>query len=164
MKLYFLRHGQAGQRSQWEGDDAVRPLTEEGKQRMAREADFFATIGLQVDHILTSPLVRAYQTAEIVAERLNLKDKLVHDDRLAPGFGTSEVKKILDDYPDANAIMLVGHEPDFSSTISKLIGGGEVVCKKGGLACVNLSGHGSLEGELVWLIPPSVLAPVAHGD
>ncbi len=159
MKLYFLRHGQAGQRSQWQGDDAARPLTGEGKDRMAREAEALAKIGLALDVIVTSPLLRAVQTAEIVAQRLNMADKLVQDDRLGPGFGPGQLAKILKDHPDASGVMLVGHEPDFSSTVSHLIGGGDVVCKKGGIACVKLSGGDKLKGDLVWLVPPSVLAP-----
>jgi len=64
--------------------------------------------------------------------------------------------EILQAYPEAKALMLVGHEPDFSQLIGELIGGGRVTCKKGSLACVELN-NTSLQGELVWLVPPSVL-------
>ena len=157
MKLYFLRHGLAGDRETWTGDDFDRPLTDDGKERMAREAATLAQLSLDLDVILTSPLVRAYQTAEIIAQQLNLTDKLVKDERLAPGFGSNQLAKIVKAYPEAKALMLVGHEPDFSQVIGKLIGGGRITCKKGSLACVELSNK-SLQGELVWLIPPSVMA------
>lgn len=159
MKLYFLRHGLAADRETWAGDDFDRPLTDEGKERMAREAATLAKLNLNPDLILTSPLVRAYQTAEIAAQHLNLTDKLATDERLSPGFGTNELAKILTAYPEAKALMLVGHEPDLSQVIGDLIGGGRVICKKGSLACVELSNK-SLRGELAWLIPPSVLAPL----
>jgi phosphohistidine phosphatase len=157
MKLYFLRHGLAADREAWTGNDFERPLTDEGKKRMAREAATLAKLDLNLDLILTSPLIRASQTAEIVAQHLNLTDRLVKDERLSPGFGTNQLAKILTAYPEAKALMLVGHEPDFSQVIGDLIGGGRINCKKGSLAGVELSNK-SLQGELVWLIPPSVLA------
>jgi phosphohistidine phosphatase len=156
MKLYFLRHGRAD-RSAWMGMDFERPLTEDGKECMLREADFIAQLDLGLDAILTSPLVRAYQTAEIVAERLNMLDLLTVDEQLEPGFGPIDLAEILEGYPEADEIMFVGHEPDFSETISYLIGGGNIVCKKGSLARVDLIDAGPLAGELVWLIPPKAL-------
>jgi len=157
MKLYFLRHGLAGDRETWAGGDFERPLTDAGKERMAREAATIAKLNLNLDVILTSPLVRAYQTAEIVARLLGMTDKLVKDERLGPGFSPDQLAGILQAYPEAKALMLVGHEPDFSQLIGKLIGGGRIMCKKGSLACVELNDK-SLQGELAWLIPPSVLA------
>jgi phosphohistidine phosphatase len=156
MDLFFLRHGLAGNRSEWQGDDAKRPLTDEGKAKMKRTAATLATLDLGLDVIITSPLARARQTAEIVARELNCT--LVEDKRLAPGFNTEQLSKILLDHPNANKVMLVGHEPDFSETISALIGGGRIVCKKGGLVLVTLPNAHSKHGELVWLVPPKVLA------
>jgi len=158
MILYFLRHGLAGDRDEWTGGDFERPLTEEGKKRMAREAATIARLGLDLDLILTSPLVRAYQTAEIVAQHLNLTDKLVKDEWLAPGFGSNQLAEILKMHPEAQVLMLVGHEPDFSQVIGDLMGGGRVECKKGSLACVDVTDPMSLQGDLIWLIPPKVLA------
>ena len=155
MNLYFLRHGLAGERSEWQGDDTKRPLTDEGKEKMKRAAITLAALDLGLDVIITSPLVRAKQTAEIVARKLNCP--LVEDKRLEPGFNDEQLEKILLDHPDANAVMFVGHEPDFSETISALIGGGNIVCKKGGLALVELPTAHSKRGELVWLVPPKVL-------
>lgn len=157
MKIYFLRHGLAGARSEWKGEDASRPLTGEGKEKIARTAATIAKLDLGLDVIVTSPLARAYQTAEIVARKLNLLDKLVKDERLAPGFTANQLIRILRDQPDAQAVMLVGHEPDFSETISTLVGGGRIVCKKGSLALVELAHAGSSHGELVWLLSPQVL-------
>lgn len=157
MRLFFLRHGLAD-RSEWYGPDFERPLTHKGKVRMRREAETIVELNLKLDVIISSPLVRAYQTAEIVAEELEMLDDLVEDGRLAPGFDVDDLAEIVAEYPSEARIMVVGHEPDFSETISDLIGGGEVVCKKGSLARVDLYGGPSLRGELVWLIPPKALA------
>jgi phosphohistidine phosphatase len=156
MKLYFLRHGLAD-RSEWNGPDNSRPLTEQGKQRMAQEARLIEKLNLNLDYILSSPLTRALQTAQIVAERLGMETKLIEDERLSPGFGIYELQDLLHSLPDVNAILLVGHEPDFSTTIGDLISGGEVACKKGSLARVDVYDSVNLKGELVWLIPPKML-------
>ncbi len=158
MKLYFLRHGLAWDREEWKGTDDQRPLTEEGKKRMERVAATLAGLDLELKGILTSPLVRAHQTASIVASALRLKDKLVVDNRLGPGFGKDSLAAILKDHEASEELMLVGHEPGMSETVSALIGGGRIVCKKGGLACVNLADPSSLKGNLLWLIPPRILA------
>jgi len=157
MELYFLRHGPAGSRGGWTGPDAERPLTDQGKALIEHEAATFHALGLAPDVIVTSPLVRAHQTAKIVARKLGLLDLLVTDERLAAGFGLRELKGILEDHPDAAAVMLVGHEPDFSLTVGALIGGGTIVFKKGALARVDAGDASPGDGELIWLLPPSVL-------
>ena len=157
MELYFLRHGPAGSRGRWTGPDEERPLTDEGKALIEREAATFAALGLSPDVIVTSPLVRSYQTAEIVARRLGVVDRLVTDERLAQGFGVRELRGVLNDHPDAVTAMLVGHEPDFSLTVGELIGGGNVAFKKGALGRVDARDASLGDAELVWLLPPSVL-------
>lgn len=158
MKLYFLRHGLAGERSEWKGGDSERPLTEAGMQRMERESVTIAKLNLNITWILSSPLVRSYQTAEIVAKRIKMLDRLVKDERLRPGFDVNHLKEILKEYSRDNPLMFVGHEPDMSEMVSQLIGGGKIVSKKGSVACVKLSESDSLKGELLWLIPAKMLA------
>ncbi len=158
MRLYFLRHGMATERPDWKGDDAERPLTDEGKVRIERSAAVLAGLDLELDAILTSTLARARQTAEIVAHALHGGDKLRQERRLGPGFNRDRLAEILRDHTGAEALLLVGHEPSFSETISALIGGGRIVCKKGGLACVKVDDRTTLKGELLWLIPPRLLA------
>ncbi len=157
MKIYFVRHGLAGHSSQWKGDDAKRPLTKKGQKRMEEEAVTLDKLGLKPDLILTSPYLRACQTAEIVASQLK-KAKLVEDRRLAPGFNIDKLAEILREHPQAKSLMLVGHEPDFGETISRLIGGGDILPKKGSLTRVDLPDPATLKGELIWLIPPQILA------
>src|SRR5574341_2457841 len=154
MILYFLRHGVAGNREEWKGDDALRPLTKKGIKNMVSQAKGIDEMDLKLDLIVTSPLARAFQTADIVADELDMSDKLVQDDRLGPGFGIDDLMEVLHNYPDAKNILLVGHEPDFSQTVSALIGGSRLLVKKGGLARVDVIAADPLQGELVWLLPP----------
>ena len=157
MILYFLRHGVAGNREDWKGDDALRPLTKKGMKNMVSQAKTIDEMDLELDVIITSPLARAFQTADIVADELDMGDKLVQDERLGPGFGSDDLVEILQSHPEASNILLVGHEPDFSQTISALIGGSRLVVKKGGLARVDVISADPLQGELVWLLPPSAM-------
>lgn len=157
MMLYFLRHGIAAAREEWTAADALRPLTEKGKQRLNQVAAFLADQRLGIELIITSPLLRCAQTAEIAARRLEMPDRLVADERLAPGFGPVTLAKVVRSHPDVLSLMLVGHEPDFSATIGHLIGGGRVVCKKGGVACVNVPDTRAMAGELEWLLPPALV-------
>ncbi len=158
MNLYFLRHELAGDREDWMGDDRKRPLTEQGKKRMAASAKLLDMLDLGLEAILTSPLVRARQTAEIAAEGLGLEKVLVEDERLAPGFGLEALAQILKDHSGAKALLLVGHEPDFSETVGAITGGSEILFKKGGLARVDLTDLAVPQGQLVWLIPPKLLS------
>ncbi|MDB5040604.1 MAG: phosphohistidine phosphatase, SixA [Candidatus Eremiobacteraeota bacterium] len=157
MKLYFLRHGEAGDPAQWEGNDAERPLTDDGRRRMALEARTMRRLELGVDRVITSPLLRARQTAEIVAVELKRKDRVVTDSRLGPDFGPERLAEILRDNQDVHDLMLVGHEPSMSATIGRLIGGGRVELKKGGLARTDVPNPAQLSGELEWLLPPRAL-------
>jgi len=157
MILYFLRHGLAGSRDAWEGDDSRRPLTKKGLKNMARQAKILAQLDLRLDVIITSPLTRASQTADIVAGELKMVAQLKQDERLAPGFGRDHLEQMLTDHPETKNLMLVGHEPDFSLTISTLTGGGNVMLKKGGLARVDLTDTAPLQGDLVWLLPPKIM-------
>ena len=157
MIVYFLRHGQAGLREEWTGDDAKRPLTKKGLKNMARQAKSLAEWDLRPDVIITSPLTRASQTADIVAGELKMVAQLQQDERLAPGFDRDRLAQVLTEHPETKNIMLVGHEPDFSLTISALTGGGNVMLKKGGLARVDLTDTAPLQGDLVWLLPPKIM-------
>jgi phosphohistidine phosphatase len=157
MRIYFLRHGKAENRAEWQGDDASRPLTADGEEAIRREAQTMHTVGLALDVIVTSPLARARRTAEIVADELGLGGRLVDDDRLGEGFDVRRLEQLVAAYAPSDAMMLVGHEPDFSETIAELVGGGDVVMKKGGLARVDAAAPAAGGGQLVWLLTPSLL-------
>jgi phosphohistidine phosphatase len=114
-------------------------------------------LDLGPDAIVTSPLARARRTAEIAADALGLRGKLEEDARLAHGFDAARLEQILAAHPGAGALMVVGHEPDFSATVAELIGGGDIVMKKGGLARVDVTAPVAGGGELVWLLTPPLL-------
>jgi len=156
VKLYFLRHGIAVDSADWNGSERDRPLTGEGRDKMALVAKAMAKLGIEPAVILTSPLVRARQTAEIAAEALKC-GSLRSDERLANGFDIACVAEMVHEHEDADSLMFVGHEPTMSATVGALVGGAQIALKKGGLALVEIPDPSSLSGELLWLAPPKVL-------
>jgi phosphohistidine phosphatase len=158
VNCYFLRHGIAVEPDEWKGRDFDRPLTREGIERMQREARAIADLTLELDAIVTSPLLRARQTAEIVASQLKLRDEIVEDVRLAGGFDARRLSEILDDHDKADAIMLVGHEPTMSAAIGRSIGDASIELKKAALAGVVFADASATRGTLICLIPPKVLS------
>jgi len=155
MELYFLRHGPAGSMSDWQGPDVERPLTDAGRRVVSAVADGLGRMDVDVDVILTSPYTRAMQTAEIVAERLGVSDRLHTDERLMAGFGLTELQRVLRDHGDIAGLMLVGHEPDFSTLVGELTGGSSVHMKKAAVARVDVEDAEAAGGVLQWLIPPA---------
>lgn len=155
MKLYFLRHGIAVDAEVWHGSDSDRPLTPDGIARMKREAKAMQRLGIVPDIVVSSPLLRAKQTAEIVAARLELGNRLREDARVGFGFGADDARAIAGEHETARSIMFVGHEPSMSGTIGKITGGSRIDFKKGGLACVELDDDSP--GRLAWLLTPKLL-------
>jgi phosphohistidine phosphatase len=151
MKIYFLRHGKADW-PDWNKPDDERPLTKQGKQEMHAVGEFLAGLEVSPDAILTSPLPRASQTAEIAAEHLKVQSS--EEKLLAPGFGVIELTRILRKHR-GESLMLVGHEPDFSKTILALTGG-NLKLSKAGVALVDI-GESSRKGKLLWLFPPKII-------
>ena len=162
MELYLLRHGIAEPATTWPEADGRRPLTAAGRARVARVADAMGQLELGLQVVLTSPLLRAYQTAEIVVQQIS-GARLVQDRRLEPGFDADRLAEILGDYGGEQVLMLVGHEPDFSRTVGQLTGA-RVVMKKAGVACVDLPAPPSLQGRLLWLAPPKVILAAGRGE
>lgn len=157
MRLYFLRHGIAEDADLTSLSDFSRILTQKGEQRTKATAEALRNINLKVTRLYCSPLVRARQTADIVGEVLNIP--VTERDELGPGFSLETVAELIQDFNDDDSIMFVGHEPDFSSTITRCIGGGDVVMKKGSLARVDVISRTPLQGALVWLLPAKIFSP-----
>lgn len=147
MKLYFLRHGKADWPN-WNKSDDERPLTEEGKDQVAAVAKLLARLEI-APVILTSPLPRASQTADIAGKYL--KAEVREESLLRPGFDAARLKTILKNFP-GKSLMVVGHEPDFTRTIFQITGG-KTKLSKAGVALIELE-TGSMKGELRWLVPP----------
>jgi phosphohistidine phosphatase len=109
------------------------------------------------DRILTSPLVRARETAEIVARAYDVEDQLVEEERLASGSHFGDFQAVLKPFPPGAKILLVGHEPDLSGAVETLIGGGQVRMRKASLACVDCHSPQPGAGILRWLLDPDQL-------
>jgi phosphohistidine phosphatase len=155
MELYFLRHGIAADEGPGDSGDAGRPLTEQGIEKMKEAARGLRRLGVRPDVLLSSPLVRARQTAEIVRKAFGIESRLV--EALSPGCDLVRLCDLLGEYRSAERVMVVGHEPDFSTLIGELTGGSRVQLKKGGLARVDLDTIDEGAGSLIWLLPPLAL-------
>ncbi len=150
MQICFLRHGEADW-PDWEKPDDERPLTKRGRKEMKRVAKFLDRLQFSPDAILSSPLPRAQQTAEIAAKRLDLK--LQVEPELAHGFNLERLRRIIGK-AGAQCVIIVGHDPEFSAVIKELTGG-EVKLSKGGIALVEAT-RDCKSGELLWLFPPKI--------
>jgi phosphohistidine phosphatase len=160
LELILVRHAIAFERdrARWY-DDRERPLSPEGKRKFRRAAAGLARWLPKVDLLLTSPLVRARQTAELLTVVARWP-KATECDALAPGNAPTDVLAALRTY-QATRIALVGHEPDLSELLSACIAGAARVTsemKKGGIACVFFgaeprAGHAVLRA----VIPPRAL-------
>jgi phosphohistidine phosphatase len=155
MELYFLRHAIAADEGPEGTGDAGRPLTKEGSAKMKAAARGLHKLGLQLDALLSSPLVRAHETAQIVARELGLELQLT--DALVPGCDIERILGLLGEHRAAERVMFVGHEPDFSTIVGGLTGGSRVELKNGGLARVDIEVLEEGTGALVWLLMPKHL-------
>jgi phosphohistidine phosphatase len=145
MILYLLRHGDA---EDGNGEDAARQLTEKGERQASAAGRALARLGAEIDACLTSPKVRAADTARLACEALGLEPETAEAlrggdfDSLSLAAGRGDV-------------LLVGHEPDFSTEVARLTGA-RVKLRKGGLAVVD-------GGTLHSLLRPADLAAIAAG-
>ena len=167
MKLYILRHGIAVEpgTSGYE-NDADRPITPEGERKLRQIGEAMEALELSFDLILSSPYLRARQTAEVVAEVLKAGKKLELSEVLTPGGSTKKLVELLNrQAPRPESVLLVGHEPYLSGLISLLVSGKEaftVVMKKGGLCKLSTDSlkHGHC-ATLEWLLTPKQMALMA---
>ena len=157
VQLHLLRHAHAGNPEGWTGPDAARPLSPKGEQQAERLGRLLAEVGFKPDAIITSPKLRAAQTAEFVAKALGVEVR--EDERLAREFDLVTIEAILFDAGEPAKPVLVGHDPDFSDVIATLIGSANVPMRKGAFARIDAGrplAAGS--GTLRWLVSPDLLA------
>lgn len=150
MDIYLLRHAEAVDQAPGRSD-GERELTEKGHRQSQRAAQWLLAHGIAPEAILSSPLVRALQTARPVAETLG--KAVVTDQRLAGlRLSAAAVRDMAREYGVGESLLLVGHEPDMSALIAELTGG-EVEMKKAALALVSCNPIGPGRGVLRWLVP-----------
>jgi len=160
MKLYFVRHAAASRKTTWGADDGLRPLTRTGKVRFREAARALVSAGALIPAlIVTSPLVRARQTADILAKVLPAVVPVVEDERLAGDFDVEALRELLAEHRDVNSIAIVGHNPDFTEVLSAVTGKANVNVRKGAVALVELTERTTLSGRLMWLAPPELFSP-----
>jgi phosphohistidine phosphatase len=158
-ELYLIRHGLAAERGEAWPDDAKRPLTERGMSRLRKGARGLARLGVSLDVVLTSPLVRTRQTAEIVAGAFDTHPPLINVEGLAPGGAYQAVLADLEKHAKRARIALVGHEPGIGELAARLIGTRHPIeFKKGAVCRIDLetlppAGPGSLR----WFLTPKIL-------
>jgi phosphohistidine phosphatase len=158
LDLYLLRHADAGDPYAWKGEDAARPLSGKGRRQADRLGAHLARIGFEVDVILTSPKLRALETATIVGEAIGAKPE--PDDRLGSSLSIDVLNGLLGGRDPGRSAMLVGHDPDFSELLAELIGIDELPLRKGALARLDAPrplAPGS--AILRWLVPPDLVKP-----
>jgi len=161
-ELYLIRHAVAEERGETWPDDAKRPLTADGMSRMRKTVRGLSRLGVTIDLILTSPLVRTRQTAEIVAAGLDPKPALVNVESLAPGGTFAALVADLEKHARKSRIALVGHEPAIGEIAARLIGSRHPFEFKKGAVCrididvVPPAGP----GDLRWFMPPRVLRAI----
>jgi phosphohistidine phosphatase len=157
MDLFILRHGKAGQSSD-DPDDDKRALTADGKDEMRKIGKWMRQKKFRFDVIATSPLTRAYETAEIISKSLGKKERLVVWEELAPGGDPDTICYKAAQSGEDTAILVTGHEPLLSMLIGRIISGNDsvsLILAKGGLAKIrNYSFDKRPSGDLQWLLTP----------
>jgi phosphohistidine phosphatase len=154
--LHLLRHAHAGNPDRWSGPDAARPLSEKGRDQADRLGRLLAKVDEAPDLFITSPRVRAAQTAELVAARLGAR--IVVDERLGGGFDLPALEAVLAAAGDSARPCLVGHDPDFSELLGELLGIGVIPMRKGAIARVEIDRPVRPgEGQLRYLLPPELV-------
>lgn len=162
MDVYIIRHAWADERDEKKyPDDALRPLTAEGRQRFARMVELLVPRGLKPRMIATSPMLRCRQTAEVLAEALGKKAKVVDCEELLPG---GDPKRLLvwteEHAAGLEEVAWVGHAPDVGYLAALIIGqqDGWMNFKKGAIAAIRSPGAPELgRGELQWFATAKIL-------
>jgi phosphohistidine phosphatase len=162
-ELYLIRHGLAVERGENFPDDTKRPLTPRGIQRLRQEGKALAALDVTFDVMLTSPLVRARQTAEALAATFREPPPIVNSQALAPG-GTHNgiIDELAGQSHRRKKIAIIGHEPGLGELAARLLGLRKPLAFKKGAVCridvsaLPLTGP----GELKWFLTPRILRKI----
>ena len=154
MNLILLRHGKAEDHNP--GGDYARALVERGREQARKQGRLLKGAGLLPDIVLTSPLLRARQTADEFCEAAGIPGPVIQG-WIASGMNTDQALTELAAFKDFRRVMIVGHEPDFSQFLIDVLGVsvGDIEMKKGAIACLRISPP-SKRGTLTSLIPPKL--------
>ena len=153
MRVYLVRHADSVVRAGGMPDGA-RYLSANGRLSFRDMAARFRETGARPEIILSSPLVRAIQTAEILSEALRYDGVVVAAPQLAPGFDEEGLNELLDECPGAGQVALVGHEPDLGGVLTRMLSlPREYAMRKGAIAAIDVPGTGGRrKAEFAWLL------------
>ena len=158
MDLFVLRHGEAGKTIPSGSSDSKRPLIVTGEKEIVIISKALRKMGVRLDVILTSPLKRARQTADIVAKEFKAQNKLRQMRELSPEGDKKALYQNLSSLKEGTTILLVGHSPYLSEMVSEIVSNDSSVrlgLKKGGIVRIRVTATApKLKGELKWLISP----------
>jgi phosphohistidine phosphatase len=159
LELYLIRHGIAAERGPDYPDDSKRPLTGKGIAALRQEAKALNSLGVTFDLIITSPLTRTRQTAEVLAEHLEGKPTVTQSDALAPAGTPAAVIQEIARHARKARLALVGHEPNIGELAARLIGArSPIEFKKGAICRIDFDVlPPKALGQLRWFVPPRVL-------
>jgi|SRR5271157_509838 len=161
MDIYLLRHASANHYDPAKDDDK-RPIDKTGEQQSHDVGRALAALDLDLDVIISSPLTRAMQTAEIVAGELGHKDKIVTDEALRPEASYQAFEDLLARFGKKKAIMVVGHNPSMTGFLVQMLSGSGsaefIDFKKGAVAKVEK--NGSQPAVLKWCLTPKVIRAI----
>ncbi len=157
IELYLVRHAIAAERGPNYPDDRERPLTSEGVARFKQVVEGLKSFEVKLELVLTSPLVRAQHTAELLVAGIGGKPRLEPLEALAPGGRMAQVLEAVTKYSKRSKhVALVGHEPDLGELAARLLRArGTIEFRKGAVCCLELDGAMPTgPGTLKWLMPP----------
>jgi phosphohistidine phosphatase len=162
--IYLVRHGLAAEQGPEFPHDDERPLTSEGIERLREQVLGLRELQVRLDRVLTSPLVRAVQTAKIVAAGISCTAPLLTVDALRPGGRYDALMAALGRLGDDRSVALVGHMPSIGEIAARLIGAKEPLpFKKGATCCIETDGlPPTRAGQLRWFVPPRALRALGH--
>jgi phosphohistidine phosphatase len=166
MNLYIIRHAIAVDEgiSEYESD-SERPLTDKGRKKMRQIAKGLRSLGVEFDLILSSPYVRARETAEILAEVFKMKKKIDFSDNLIPMGNPELLITEVNEKFSVESMAVVGHEPHLSALVSLLVGENgklDVTLKKGGACYLSADDlHQERRATLQWLLTPRILTEIS---
>jgi len=161
-QLFLIRHGIAEERGDAWPDDAKRPLSEDGIDRFQKSARGLARLDVWIDVVLTSPLVRARQTADIVASAFDPRPSIITIESLAPGGSYASLLTDLEKHGRKTRIALVGHEPGIGELGARLIGSRHSFeFKKGAVCRIDVDEIPPVSpGDLRWFLTPKMMAAI----
>jgi phosphohistidine phosphatase len=157
MNLYIIRHADAGDAANWTGDDSLRPLTEHGRHQAKALGEALRKQGVALDAVLSSPYVRARETAELLVEGLGVPLEVRFSELLAAGALKRNQLALELAATNASSVAITGHDPDMPAFLGWLLGADpkHFFLKKGGAACVQCRTPSKGEAVLGWLVGPA---------